>query len=322
VCDGRSTDSVGRTFGVSTIRDVLVDAQRRLSNAGIDSAAAESAELLAHVLGVPKGRLFMQDSVEEDDRISFERLLAKRLNRIPFQHITGKAAFRRIELDVGPGVFIPRPESELVAEAAIRFLNHCEKPIAVDLCTGSGAIAISLAMEVPGTQVVGIELSPDAYPWLERNIQRFDSEIPIEVHQIDATDCEAEVFVRLSGKCDVVTCNPPYIPAEMIPRDPEVRVHEPAMALYGGADGLDVVRGIAKTAAMLLKSGGLLVVEHADVQGPAAGEMSVVNVLRSAALDPELATHIPGFPGDLLYTAVSDRQDFNQRPRFTVATRV
>jgi methylase of polypeptide subunit release factors len=108
----------------------------------------------------------------------------------------------------------------------------------------------------------------------------------------------------------------------MIPRDPEVRVHELAMALYGGADGLDIVRGIAKTAAMLLKPGGLLVVEHADVQGPEAGDMSVVNVLRGTELDAELATHIPGFPGELLYTAVSDRQDFNQRPRFTVATRV
>lgn len=307
---------------MSTIRDILVDAQHRLSNAGIDSAATESAELLAHVLGVTRTRLFMQDSVDEDDRIAFERLMAKRLNRIPLQHITGTAAFRRIELDVGPGVFIPRPESELVTEAAIRFLNECEKPIAVDLCAGSGAIAISLAIEVPGTRVIGIELSTDAFLWLERNIGRFEPEVPIEVHQLDATDFTADIFITLSGKCDVVTCNPPYIPAGMLPRDPEVRIHEPAMALYGGADGLDVVRGIAKTAALLLKPGGLLVVEHADVQGPDAGEMSVVAVLRSAHLDTELASFVSGTPGDSLYTAVSDRQDFNQRPRFTVATRV
>lgn len=306
---------------MSTIRDILVDAQHRLSNAGIDSAATESAELLAHVLAVPRNRLFMQDNVEEDDRIAFERLMAKRLNRIPLQHIMGTAAFRRIELEVGPGVFIPRPESELVAEAAIRFLNELTNPIAVDLCTGSGAIAISLAIEVPGTRVVGIELSPDAFPWLEQNIRKFDLGIPVEVHQIDATDYSAEVFVGLTGKCDVVTCNPPYIPVDMIPRDPEVRIHEPAMALYGGVDGLQVIRGIAKTAALLLKPGGLLVVEHADVQGPDAGEMSVVSVLRDAQLDEELATYIPGVPGDLLFTEVSDRQDFNQRPRFTVATR-
>lgn len=307
---------------MSTIRDVLVDAQHRLSNAGIDSAATESAELLAHVLSVPRGRLFMQDSVDEDDRILFEKLMAKRLNRIPIQHITGTAAFRQIELEVGPGVFIPRPESELVAEAAIRFLNDLKSPIAVDLCSGSGAIALSLAIEVPGTRVVGIEVSPDAFLWLKQNIKRFDPEIPVEVHQIDATDFSAEVFVRLSGQCDVVTCNPPYIPADMIPRDPEVRIHEPAVALYGGTDGLDVIRGIAKTAALLLKPGGLLVVEHADVQGPEAGEMSVVSVLRGVQIDAELATYMPGMPGDFLYKGVGDRQDFNQRPRFTVASRI
>lgn len=307
---------------MSTIRDVLVDAQHRLSNAGIDSAATESAELLAHVLSVPRGRLFMQDSVDEDDRILFEKLMAKRLNRIPIQHITGTAAFRQIELEVGPGVFIPRPESELVAEAAIRFLNDLKSPIAVDLCSGSGAIALSLAIEVPGTRVVGIEVSPDAFLWLKQNIRRFDPEIPVEVHQIDATDFSAEVFVRLSGQCDVVTCNPPYIPADMIPRDPEVRIHEPAVALYGGTDGLDVIRGIAKTAALLLKPGGLLVVEHADVQGPEAGEMSVVSVLRGVQIDAELATYMPGMPGDFLYKGVGDRQDFNQRPRFTVASRI
>ncbi len=304
-----------------TIRDVLVDAQRQLSNVGIDSSAAESAELLAHVLGVPRSRLFMQDSIDEDDRIAFERLLAKRLNRIPLQHITGTAAFRRIELNVGPGVFIPRPESELVAEAAIRFLRECENPIAVDLCSGSGAIALSLAIEVPGAHVVGIELSPDAFAWLEQNVKRFAPEVPVEVHQLDATDFTADVFTKLAGMCDVVTCNPPYIPVDMIPRDPEVRNHEPAIALYGGTDGLDVVRAIAKTAAMLLKPGGLLVVEHADVQGPLAGEMSVVNVLRAAQLDAELAIYIAGVPGESLFTGVSDRQDFNQRPRFTLATR-
>ncbi len=305
-----------------TIRDVLVDAQRRLANAGIDSAAAETSELLAHVLGVQRSRLFMHDNIDEDDRVAFEKLLAKRLNRIPLQHITGTAAFRRIELNVGPGVFIPRPETELVAEAAIRFLRECENPIAVDLCAGSGAIALSLAIEVPGAQVVGIELSPDAFAWLEQNVKRFESEVSVEVHQLDATDFTASVFTKLAGACDVVTCNPPYIPVDMIPRDPEVRNHEPAMALYGGVDGLEVVRGIAKTAAMLLKPGGLLVVEHADVQGPEAGEASVVNVLKQARLDAELATFIAGVPGELLFTGVSDRSDFNQRPRFTLATRV
>ena len=307
---------------MSTIRDILVDSQRRLSNAGIESASTESAELLAHVLGVPRNRLLMQDSIDGKDRVAFERLLAKRLNRIPLQHITGTAPFRRIELKVGPGVFIPRPESELVAEAAIRFLRECENPIAVDLCSGSGAIALSLALEVPGARVVGVELSADSFVWLQQNVNRFDCEIPVEIHQVDATDFTASVFSELAGKCDVVTCNPPYIPIDMTPRDPEVRIHEPAVALYGGSDGLDVIRGIVNTAAMLLKSGGLLVVEHADVQGADAGDASVVNLLKQAHLDEELTTYVRGILGEPLFAEVTDRLDFNQRPRFSMATRV
>jgi release factor glutamine methyltransferase len=307
---------------VSTIRDILVDSQRRLSNVGIESASTESADLLAHVLGVPRNRLFMQDGIDEEDRVAFEKLLAKRLNRIPLQHITGTAPFRRIELKVGPGVFIPRPESELVAEAAIRFLRECENPIAVDLCSGSGAIALSLALEVPGARVVGVELSADSFVWLQQNVNRFDCEIPVEIHQVDATDFTASVFFELAGKCDVVTCNPPYIPIGMTPRDPEVRIHEPAVALYGGSDGLDVIRGIVNTAAMLLKSGGLLVVEHADVQGADAGDASVVNLLKQAHLDEELTTYVRGILGEPLFAEVTDRLDFNQRPRFSMATRV
>ena len=307
---------------MSTIRDILVDSQRRLSNAGIESASTESAELLAHVLGVRRNRLLMQDSIDGKDRVAFERLLAKRLNRIPLQHITGTAPFRRIELKVGPGVFIPRPESELVAEAAIRFLRECENPIAVDLCSGSGAIALSLALEVPGARVVGVELSADSFVWLQQNVNRFDCEIPVEIHQVDATDFTASVFFELAGKCDVVTCNPPYIPIGMTPRDPEVRIHEPAVALYGGSDGLDVIRGIVNTAAMLLKSGGLLVVEHADVQGADAGDASVVNLLKQAHLDEELTTYVRGILGEPLFAEVTDRLDFNQRPRFSMATRV
>jgi release factor glutamine methyltransferase len=307
---------------VNTIRDILVDSQRRLSNAGIESASTESAQLLAHALGVLRNRLFMQDNVDEEDRIAFERLLAKRLSRIPLQHITGTAPFRRIELNVGPGVFVPRPESELVAEAAIRFLRECQNPIAVDLCSGSGAIALSLALEVPGAKVIGVEVSPDSFVWLEQNVKRFECEIPVEIHQMDATDFTASVFAKLAGKCDVVTCNPPYIPLDMTPRDPEVRIHEPTVALYGGSDGLDVIRGIAKTAAMLLKSGGLLVVEHADVQGAEAGDAGVVNLLKQVHLDEGLATYVPGILGEPLFAEVTDRLDFNQRPRFTMATRV
>lgn len=297
---------------MSTIREILVDAERRLSNAGVDSASVDSTQLLAFVLGVSRSRLNLQGDLDEEDRVHFERLMAKRLNRIPLQHIMGTAPFRHIELEVGPGVFIPRPETELVTEAAIRHLRTCSNPRAFDLCAGSGAIAISLAVEVPGAHVSAVELSEDALPYLRKNAATIKTEIPVEIISADATDVSVPEFAAAIGACDAVTCNPPYIPTGMIPKDPEVRDHEPPLALYGGDDGLDVVRGIVNTAAMLLKRGGLLVIEHADVQGPVSPNGGVVAVVKDC-LDP-----LTGAPQ---FINVEDRQDYNQLPRFTMATR-
>lgn len=311
---------------MTTIREILVDSERRLHRAGIESAAVDSAELLAHVLGVSRNRLLLHDRVDEEDRISFERLMAKRLNRIPLQHLVGTAPFRHIEVQVGPGVFIPRPESELVAEAAIRHLRTCERPRAFDLCSGSGAIAISLATEVPDTRVSAVELSPEALVWLRENVRTLSAAhpaaTPVEIIAADATDVSILEFRSAAGTCDVVTCNPPYIPDGSIPRDPEVRDHEPAIALYGGVDGLDVVRGILITAAMLLKSGGLMVIEHADVQGPLSPGGGVVEAVRQARVPAGLDEFITGVAGTQLFTDVEDRQDYNQLPRFTLARRV
>lgn len=297
---------------MSTIRETLVDAERRLSNAGIDSASVDSAQLLAFVLGVSRSHLILQDSIDEEDRVHFERLMAKRLNRIPLQHLTGTAPFRHIELDVGPGVFIPRPETELVTEAAIRHLRACSNPRAFDLCSGSGAIALSLAYEVPGTHVTAVELSDQAIPYLRNNAERIETLVPVEVVSADATDTTVQAFVSAIGTCDVVTCNPPYIPSAMVPKDPEVRDHEPPLALYGGDDGLDVVRGIVMTAAVLLKQGGLLVIEHADLQGPDSLNGGVVAVVKECR-DP--------VTGASQFHSVEDRQDYNQLPRFTMAIR-
>jgi release factor glutamine methyltransferase len=307
---------------VSSIRDILVDAERRLSNAGIDTASVESAELMAYVLDTNRNHLLLQDSIDEEDRIVFERLMAKRLNRVPLQHLTGRAPFRHIELEVGPGVFIPRPETELVTEGAIRHLRNCTNPRAFDLCAGSGAIAISLAYEVPGTRVTAVELSPEAITYLNRNIAAVETQVPIDVVEADAMDYMHEAIKLAAGTCDVVTCNPPYIPMDMVPRDPEVRDHEPELALYGGADGLDVVRGIVVTAGMLLKSGGLLVVEHADVQGPEAPHGGVVEVIRGSGVPDGRSEFISGVAGSPMFHTVEDRQDFNQLPRFTMAIRV
>jgi release factor glutamine methyltransferase len=264
----------------------------------------------------------LQDSIDEDDRVSFERLMAKRLNRVPLQHLLGIAPFRHIELSVGPGVFIPRPESELVTEAAIRHLRTCEDPQAFDLCSGSGAIAISLATEVPGTTVTAVELSTDALPWLTDNVRNLPTEVPVTVVAADVTDISNAQLRAAAGTCDVVTCNPPYIPNGSLPRDPEVRDHEPALALYGGPDGLDVIRKVVITAGMLLKSGGLLVIEHADVQGPESPGGGVVEIVRQGKVPEDMADFIAGVVGSPLFVNVEDRQDYNQLPRFTLARRV
>lgn len=306
---------------MSTIREILVDSERRLSRAGIDSASVESAQMLAHVLGVPRNRLLLQDHLEEEHRITFERLMAQRLNRVPLQHLLGKAPFRYLELAVGPGVFIPRPETELVAEAAIRHLRACDNPRAFDLCAGSGAIALSMATEVPGAQITAVELSEDALPWITRNIKDMATDMPVALIAADATDLSNPQILEAAGTCDVVTCNPPYIPTNMVPRDPEVRDHEPSVALYGGPDGLDVVRGIVMTAGLLLKRGGLLVIEHADVQGPESGNGGVVAVVREAVVPAGMSEYIAGVPGACMFTDIDDRQDYNQLPRFTMALR-
>lgn len=317
---------------MKTVREILVDSERRLNRAGIDSAAVDAGELLAFVLGVSRNRLLLQDDVSSGNEISFERLLTQRLTRIPLQHLLGIAPFRHIELMVGPGVFIPRPESELVAEAAIRHLRACTSslPRAFDLCAGSGAIAISLAVEVPGAQVSAVELSPDACFWLLKNVDAISTDRPIEVIEADATDFSLDAFRAASGTCDVVTCNPPYIPIGSVPRDPEVRDHEPSLALYGGSDGLDVIRGIVATAGLLLKPGGLLVIEHADVQGPNSPGGGVVEVVRQACLPEGIAKEVRGGTGPHVsshvsthtFTQIEDRLDYNQLPRFTLARRV
>lgn len=306
---------------MKTNRELLFDAERRLANAGIDSPSVEAAELLAFATNTPRKRLFLSDKVDEEERIAFERLMAKRLNRIPLQHLTGVAPFRHIELRVGPGVFIPRPETELVAEAAIRHLKSTSHPVAADLCSGSGAIAISLAHEVADCTVTAIELSTDAFPWLEENIRESDASERLRAFNADITDFSLPVFSELAQKCDAVTCNPPYIPNGMLPRDVEVREHEPSLALYGGEDGLDVVRQMMDTVALILKPGGLLVVEHADIQGDDGKGGGVAGILREAVLSEEVAQLIAGVPGSRLFTNVSDRQDFNNLPRFAMATR-
>ena len=218
--------------------------------------------------------------VEQVERI--RHLVSERASRVPLQHLTGLAPFRGFELAVGPGVFVPRPETETVAGLAIDALLAVPHPApqAVDLCTGSGAIAIAMATEVPTAHVCAVEKSAEAHAWAQRNIARLGDD-RVELHRGDITDLLpdaphttlSEALAPLRGRSDVVVSNPPYVPAAMVPRDPEVRDHDPALALYGGDDGLDLIRVISRVSLSLLAPGGVLVIEHADTQGPSVREL-------------------------------------------------
>lgn len=301
--------------GWVSMRDVLADAERRLAAAGVPSPRTDAAILAAHVTGIPRTRMLLHDEMSGEQRTAFERLLARRMARVPLQHLLGVAAFRHLELAVGPGVFVPRPETELVAEVAIAALNGLDQPIAVDLCTGSAAIALSLATEVPGAQVIAVEIDPTAWEWAQRNI---------DVHQPDIEDRGSQVVLlradatrvtqpggELADRCagvDLVVMNPPYIPEDATPTEPEVRDHEPRIALFGGADGLDVVRGLLISAADLLRPGGIVIIEHADRQGEAAAAVGVPGLMREG--DTSQA-----------WTEVRDHLDLTRRPRYTTAVR-
>lgn len=271
---------------VRTLRDVLVDGERRLARADVPSPRVDAELLLAHVLGVPRGRMFLSDPIDPSDAMRFEALLVRRSARVPLQHLLGEAPFRHLTLEVGRGVFVPRPETEGVVELAIRALSaDSEERLAVDLCTGSGAIALAVATEVPQSLVHAVEIEEAAHGWAEKNVAAYADRLAavgsqVVLHRGDATTAHLESLAALVGRVDVVVTNPPYIPDDAVPRDPEVAQYDPPRALYGGHDGLDVVRGIATSAAALLRPGGVLVVEHSDAQGEDGGESGVPAVLR------------------------------------------
>ena len=273
------------------------------------SPRADVELLLAHVLGVPRTRLVLSDDVDRSVLVRFEALLAKRASRQPLQHLLGEAPFRRMTLRVGRGVFIPRPETEIVAEAAIRELAAAPGRLAVDLCAGSGALGShsrSRSRAAPCTSSRSTRTPANgcsATPTLAGQLASVGS--VVHVHRDDATRAHESALAALVGTVDVVACNPPYIPDEAAPRDPEVREHDPPLALYGGEDGLDVVRGVALSAAALLRPGGMLVIEHADTQGERVGGLGVPALLR----------------GTGCYGEVADRVDLAGRDRYTVARR-
>ena len=288
---------------MTSLREAVRDAVRSLEDAGIDSAEFDAVALAAHLLRTSTAEVHKLMIVGAPAPAGFDDLVDERARRVPLQHLTGKAGFRRLELSVGPGVFVPRFETELVAGLAITHLiSHSPSgarsvvsPVVVDLCTGSGAIALAIKDEVPAAEVHGVELSDLAHAWATRN--RDDLGLEVDIRLGDAT----LAFPDLEEGVDVVVSNPPYIPMGAVPNDPEVRDHDPEVALYGGSsDGLRIPLEIAARAAVLLRAGGFLVMEHADVQGD-----SMPTALRATGL----------------WQDIQDHSDLNGRPRAVTAVR-
>jgi release factor glutamine methyltransferase len=271
----------------------LVAAAKRLSAAGVQSPRVDAELLAAHVLGVGRGRLALVDTVRAGELRRFEELVDRRVRRVPLQHLMGTAAFRHLDLAVGDGVFVPRPETELLAGWGIE--HTAPGATVVDLCSGTGAIALSVADEAQPGSVVAVERSPQALVFLRKNAE---SSSAVEVVAGDVTD--PAILADLRGRVDVVLCNPPYVPdGTAVP--PEVAEHDPAEAVFGGADGLTVIRPVIRLAAELLRPGGVVGIEHDDVHGA-----DVPDLLRA----------------DGRFTEVIAHNDLAGRPRFATARRV
>ena len=254
------------------IGQLLGEATEQLRVAGVLSARVDAELLLAQSLKKTKADLLllvaMNGDISDEDVALFSESLQRRIQREPLQHITGIAYFRNLELLVGPGVFIPRPETELIVQAALDFAAKLTDPVLIDLGTGSGAIAISIATELPEAKVYAIEISEQAFVFTKANFEKYS----VDSSRLRLGDL-ADSFSELAGQASVVISNPPYIPLDAIPRDLEVRLHDPELALYGGTDGLDVVRQVSERAKFLLKPSGLLLIEHADSQSSAISQL-------------------------------------------------
>ena len=270
---------------------VLATATKDLAAAGVASPRVDAELLAAYVLGVGRGRLLLIDSLRADELHRFTSLVAERVQRIPLQHLLGTAAFRHLELAVGDGVFVPRPETELLAGWGID--RTAPGSTVVDLCSGTGAIALSVADEAAPGLVVAVERSNAAWEFLRRNT----AGTAVRIVQADVTD--PDVLSELTGQVDVLLCNPPYVP-DGTPVPPEVSEHDPAEAVFGGADGLTVIRPVIALAARLLRPGGVVGIEHDDVHATA-----VPDLLRA----------------DGRFTDVEEQQDLAGRPRYATARR-
>ncbi|MBF6337587.1 peptide chain release factor N(5)-glutamine methyltransferase [Nocardia abscessus] len=274
------------------LRPVINEAVETLRTAGVHSPRADAEHLAAHVLGVERTRLALTPLVPPEKLDEFRELVDRRARRIPLQHLTGTAVMGALDLAVGPGVFVPRPETELLyawALAQLESLPHDHTPIVVDLCTGSGALALAVAHARPDADVRAVELDPAALAWARRNADDriAAGDTPITLYADDATD--PELLTDLNGRVDIVMSNPPYIP-EGASLDPEVAEHDPSVALFGGPDGLTVIRGMIPNITRLLRPGGATAIEHDDTNGSGvAALLTATGVFADVVEHPDLA---------------------------------
>lgn len=261
---------------MTSVEALLSDAARRLDGVGIASARTDAEWLLASVMEVSRGELaalaVKGHACDADQAEAFETLRTRREAREPLQHIIGKAPFLDFEVRVGPGVFIPRPETEVLAERVSSHAQSLGVPETglhlVDMCSGSGVLAIALARAVSYARVTAVETSAEAIEYLRANASTLAPSL--EVHHGDAVSWGSQ---REPSSVDVLVANPPYIPSAEVPNDPEVAMFDPKIALYGGTDGLDVIRDITVMAQRILRPGGLLAMEHSNLQGAAVRDL-------------------------------------------------
>lgn len=284
---------------MSEIKSLLRSAKEKLAAADISEIDAE--HLFAYVLGI--SRMDLHNSVKLEATLkslgefgviedTFAKLISRRAAHEPLQYLTGIAYFRHLEIEVGPGVLVPRPESELLVEAVLTHISNLEihnEISVIDLGAGSGALSLAIATEAPRSRVIAVEKSPEAIQWLKKNVAKISENVRV---------VEGDVAEVLPGvKCDIVIANPPYIPnTQTLPRD--VAEHEPHIALFGGETGMELPQIFINAAARLLKSGGVLAIEHTEEQG--------------AAIDAVLSRE---------FNEIVLHQDLTGRPRWTSAVR-
>lgn len=271
---------------------MLAAAADRLAAAGVPNPRVDAELLLCAVLGVPRTQLLTMREVSAAALDRYTEWVARRAAREPLQHIVGTAPFRHLELAVGPGVFVPRPETELVVDAVLDQLRTVPAPLAVDLCAGSGALALALAAEVPAATVVAVEAAPAAFGWLQRNAAGS------RVRAVQADVRDEDALREYAARADAVVANPPYVP-HGVAVQPEVRA-DPPEAVFAGPDGLALLPAVIDRAAQLLRPGGWLAVEHHDTHGDA--------VLDLLARDGR-------------WLDASDHADLSGRPRYATARR-